>query len=233
MRCYSRNVGAKRLNPRRCRGLRSALLGAVAEDEREAPVEGDLVEEVKGWSSLWADLLLVEMTLHTRSQMPDEPVNLFARRAMWEAAVTAYWRTANTGRRQKQQVTELLTAVGAEAEKTHDEVERWRNQHVAHRVDELRETVDVRVVVDPDDSRLRGTVIRVAPVLGPEEEGSDLAERFEAHARALKALAWQARIRPLEAQILNEHADDGEALLEAAKTAKAPESHFVVTISPS
>ena len=139
----------------------------------EAPVEGPRVDELKGWSSLWGDLLLVEMTLHTRSRRTTQAANLFARRALWEAAVTAYWRTANTGRRQPQ-ITELLAELGDEAEECHKEIEEWRNQHVAHRVDDLRERVDVRLSLDKDGAPKK-TVVRVAPVLGPEEEGSDLS----------------------------------------------------------
>jgi hypothetical protein len=205
----------------------------MGKDEVQAPISGDLVDDVAGWASLWGDLLLVEMTLHTRSLMPDDATNLFGRRALWEAAVTAYWRTANSGRRQQQRVTELLSVLGRSAEECHQEIERWRNQHVAHRVDELRESVDVRLVIDEQDGTPRRVNIQVSPVLGPEEENSDLAERFSAHVTALKNLVWEDRIHPLEGRILKEHADRGDEMLQASKAGAQPTSHFAITIHPS
>jgi len=104
-------------------------------------------------------------TLHSRSQTHETAANLFARRALWEAAVTSYWRTANSGRRQ-QQITELLGELGDEAEKCHKEIEVWRNQHVAHRVDDLRERVDVRLSLNKNGVRRRpssGSLRSLAP----------------------------------------------------------------------
>src|SRR5205809_265761 len=108
-------------------------------------------------------------TLHSRSQTHETAANLFARRALWEAAVTSYWRTANSGRRQ-QQITELLGELGDEAEKCHKEIEVWRNQHVAHRVADLRERVDVRLSLNKNGVPKK-TIVRVAPVLGPRGRG--------------------------------------------------------------
>jgi hypothetical protein len=196
----------------------------------EAPIEGPRVDELKGWSSLWGDLLLVEMTLHSRSQTDDIAANLFARRALWEAAVTAYWRTANTGRRQ-QQITELLAELGDGPRDCHKEIELWRNQHVAHRVDDLRERVDVRLSLN-ENGAPKKTIVRVAPVLGPEEEGSDLAERAMSHVRALKDRVWETRIQPLEAEIVRSHDQSADELLEAARSAPKFASHFAITINP-
>jgi hypothetical protein len=200
--------------------------------ELEAPVDGDVVDELKDWSSLWADLLHVEMSLHTRAGIPDNPANLFARRALWEAAVITYGRTANSGRRQ-QQIEGLVTALGSAAEKCHQEILTWRDKHVAHRVDELREKVDVRVVIDTEESRLKRIAVRVAPVLGPEEEASDLAASFHEHVRALKERVWRERIQLLEKKVLEEHADRADDLLEIAKPAAPTDSHFAIDISPS
>jgi hypothetical protein len=200
-------------------------------DTPEAPVQGPRVDELKGWSSLWGDLLLVEMTLYSRSQTHDTAANLFARRALWEAAVTAYWRTANTGRRQ-QQITELLVELGDEADECHKEIEKWRNRHVAHRADDLRERVDVRLSLDKS-GKPRKTVVRVAPVLGPEEEGCDLAERAVSHVHALKDLVWKTRIQPLEAEIVTSHRQcAGEQLLADARSAREFTSRFAITINP-
>jgi hypothetical protein len=171
------------------------------------------------------------MTLHSRSLTDDIAANLFARRALWEAAVIAYWRTANTGRR-RQQITELLAGLGSAAQACHTELADWRNQHVAHRVDELRERVDTRLSLDATGVP-KNTVIRVAPVLGPEEDGSDLAERAVRHVRALKDRVWETRIQPLEVQIVEAERRSASELLETARLASDFTSHFAITINPS
>ncbi len=79
--------------------------------ELAAPVEGEGVDQLADWASLWADLLHVDMTLHARADIPGDAAHLFTRRALWEAAVIAYGRTATTGRR-KQRVTDLVSALG-------------------------------------------------------------------------------------------------------------------------
>lgn len=200
--------------------------------ELEAPVEGEAVDELKDWSSLWADLLQVEMSLQTRAGLVDKPANLFARRALWEAAIISYGRTADRGGR-KQQIKELVTALGPAAEKCHQEILGWRNKHVAHRVDKSREKVAIHIVIDPETSRLKRTTVRVAPALGPEEEGSDLADRFYQHVRALKERLWRERIQALERKVLDEHADRAEELVEIAKPRARPDSHFAIEIRPS
>ena len=189
------------------------------------------MDELEGWSSLWGGLLLVEMMSRGRSLTEDIAANPSARRALWDAAVIAYWRTATTGRRQ-QQITELVAEPGDTAEACHTELADWRNQQVAHRVDELREPVEIRLSLGATGVP-KNTVIWVAPVLGPEEEGSDLAERAVRHVRALKDRAWEMRVKPLEAEIVANESRSPSELLEAARSASEFTSHFAITIDPS
>ena len=100
-----------------------------------ARIEGNVASALSGWASLWADLLHVDMTLLARQGMPIDGAHLFARRALWEAAVVSYGRTAMSGRRQ-QRLTDLIATGGPEAARTHQDIITWRNQHVAHRVDQ-------------------------------------------------------------------------------------------------
>jgi hypothetical protein len=203
----------------------------MSADEVEAPVEGDTVVELQDWASLWADLLHVDMALHARDQLPNEAANLFARRALWEGAVVAYGRTAKSGRR-KQQISELITLLGPDAEEIHEAVIKWRDKHAAHRVDVAREKVDVRAILDRVQRRIKRVGVRVAPTLGPEEEGTDLAPRFKKLVEALRNATWEQRIAPLEARVMDAYSGDVDALLSKAKPVSAAPG-FAIDISPS
>ena len=170
----------------------------MADPELIAWIEGDPVDALIDWPSLWADLLHVDMTLSARKLPAADAEQLFARRALWEAAVVAYGRTATTGRR-RQRLNDLITAQGPDAEACHREVMAWRNQHVAHRVDERRESVNVGLIVDPEGHRLTRLHIRISTVLGPEDEGGDLVGRFEAHVSMLRNAIWETHFPALEA----------------------------------
>ena len=197
-----------------------------------APVEGDSVDQLADWASLWADLLHVDMTLHARRDIPGDAAHLFTRRALWEAAVISYGRTASTGRRQ-QRVTDLVTALGVDAEKCHRDIMAWRNRHVAHRVDRLREAVETEAIVDPAERRIKRLNIRVAPALGPEEEADDLVQRFETHVKALRDRVWEEHFVALEQEVLENYADRVEEVLAAAKPLKRAQNPFAIDIDPS
>jgi hypothetical protein len=200
-------------------------------DELVAPVGGEKVHELADWASLWADLLHVDMTLHARRELPADAGHIFIRRALWEAATISYGRTANTGRR-RQRLTDLISAQGADAEKCHQDVMGWRDQHVAHRVDRLRETVEIGAIVDAEHRRLKRLNVRVAPALGPEDEGDDLVQRFEVHVQQLRDRVWEERLPALEQQVLEAAADRIDELLAEAKPLSiAPV--FAIDINPS
>jgi hypothetical protein len=200
--------------------------------EMAGPVEGEAVDQLADWASLWADLLHVDMTLHARSDVPDDATHLFTRRALWEAAVISYGRTATSGRRQ-QRVTDLVSALGAEAEKCHQDVMAWRNRHVAHRVDRLREAVETEVIVDPAERRLKRVNVRVAPALGPEEDVDDLVRRFESHVKALRDRVWEERFPALEREVLENYANRIEDLLAVAKPLTTAANPFAIDINLS
>jgi len=183
-------------------------------------------------ASLWADLLHVEMTLHARQDVPADAAHLFTRRALWEAAVIAYGRTANTGRR-RQRVTDLVSALGVDAERCHEDVMAWRDRHVAHRVDRLREAVETEAIVDTAELRLKRLNVRVAPALGTEEEAGDLAQRFEHHVKALRDRVWEQHFPALEQEVLDDYSARIEDLLAVAKPLTPAQNPFAIDINPS
>jgi hypothetical protein len=197
-----------------------------------APVTGKATVALEEWSSLWADLLHVDMVLSARRGLPDDAAHIFGRRGLWEAAVIAYGRTATTGRRQ-QQVQQLLGLLGPDAENCHREVLAWRNRYAAHRADPSRETVEVRAILDPEGRRVIRLNVRVAPTLGPEEEDDALADRFEKHVKNARDLVWTSRIQPLERRVIEEEAGDIDALLRVATPLAPAATEFAIDINPS
>jgi hypothetical protein len=196
-----------------------------------ARVEGDAISVLSDWASLWADLLHVDMTLLARSEMPIDGAHLFARRALWEAAVIAYGRTAMSGRRH-QRLTDLISAQGPSAETCHKDVMAWRNQHVAHRVDEQREHIEIGAIVDPTSKRLVRLNVRVEIVLGPEDEDDDLTLRFQTHVKALRDQTWEKHFPSLEQLALDEQKDHVEQLLLSATPLETARG-FAIDIDPS
>jgi hypothetical protein len=204
----------------------------MSAQELAASLEGDTVDELADLASLWADLLHVDMALLARREVPADAKHVFSRRALWEAAVISYGRTATSGRR-KQRLTDLVSALGVESERCHQDVMAWRNRHVAHRVDRLRESLEIVAIVDPAEGRLKRLNIRVAPALGPKDEGDDLVQRFENHVKTLRDRLWEERFPALEQQLLMDHADRVEDLLAIANPLAPAESHFAIDINPS
>lgn len=143
----------------------------------------------------------------------------------------SYGRTANTGRR-RQGVTDLVSALGAAAEKRHHDVMAWRDRHIAHRVDRLREAVEVDAILDPAEPRLKRLNLRVSPALGPEDEDGDLVQRFTGHVKALKDRVWEENFPRLEQAVLEEYVDGAEDLLSVAKPLTTAQP-FAIDINPS
>ncbi len=163
----------------------------------ELRLDDPSVDELRDWASLWGDLMHVDMTLQAREGISKAPGTVFIRRALWESAVVSYGRTALSGRRQ-QKVDGLLDSLGPAARAFHREVMQWRNQHVAHRVDESREQTEARAIVDQDKREILGIRVKVNPVFGPEDEDDDLAVRFKAYVEELRNLVWSQRMEPAE-----------------------------------
>lgn len=201
------------------------------EEKLIARINGEAVSALADWASLWGDLLHVDMTLLARREMPADAAHLFERRALWEAAAVSYGRTALSGRR-RQRLTDLISSQGPEPATCHQDVMAWRNQHVAHRVDDRRERVEVGAIIDPVGRRLKRVHIRVAPTLGPEDEDDDLVQRFEAHVKGLRDRIWEEHLPTLQQQALEAQSERVDQLLASAKPLAAARG-FAIDINPS
>jgi hypothetical protein len=99
---------------------------------------------LRKWGSLWLDLLHADMVLHYRQNLPDIAANAFARRALWESAVITYGRMEFSDQKRKLAHDELLRASGGrKAVAFHDQLTRWRHDHVAHRLSKQFEATAV------------------------------------------------------------------------------------------
>jgi hypothetical protein len=198
----------------------------------ESRVEGEAADELCGWASLWLDLMHVDMVLGQRAQLPVAPTNVFARRGLWEAATAAYGRTAMSGRRQ-QRILQLVSLMGDEANRIHESVLSWRNQHVAHRVDGDRELTEARAIIEGDPPEIKAIRVRVSPVGGPEEEEDDLASAFAAYIYDARNLVWESKMPTLEQALIQELVPSvGSIVRHPTPMIDIPSTRFVVDIDP-
>jgi hypothetical protein len=196
-------------------------------------IEDPSVAELLDWASLWGDLLHVDMVLLAREGIDVAAPNLFIRRALWESAVISYGRTATSGRRQSQ-IEELLTLLSPDERSFHQEVMAWRNQHVAHRVDLSREQAEAIAIIHPEAPSIKAIQIRVNPVLGPEDEDDDLANRFKKYIEVLRNLAWTQKMAPLEQKAIEENsANVGNLITEGLAPAETDDRGFYIDIDPT
>ena len=196
----------------------------------EAPVDDELSRELAELASIWADLLLVRQSLHDRKEMK-KASQMFIRRALWEQAVIAYARCFTTGRRRQLPESLRQRMVGGSV-KVHDEIMRWRNQHVAHRVESDFEEASVTLTYRSDEDEPVSTRIRVRLSMGPEDER--LADALATLADGLKDRLWPDWFPRLEEQLLDRYRADSEKRAAAAvvNTVSTP-SAYITTINPT
>lgn len=202
--------------------------------DREISLGGVDAVRLADLASAWGDLLYVRQVLHSRSEIPVAPVHLFARRALWEAAVVAYGRCWNSGRRAKLP-PELLADLSPEQRALHSHVLGVRNKHVAHRVEQAFERTDVSAVFRNSTNVVRGVRIRVSTSIGPE--GSDVADEFESLVDEMKNRLWKTRMAPLERALVASLASQAPRLSSRArsrpKLSTGAPDEMVITINRS
>lgn len=200
---------------------------APPETELEVAVPKPAARKAIDLASLWADLLLVEMSLHERSKIPRAGSNLYLRRALWEQAVIGYGRCFNTGSREKLPADLLDTMSPAEVD-THRETLAWRNKHVAHRVEKRFEWTDVSLAYRPETDSAHAVRIRVELNEGPE---GGLADALQRLAQRLRIELWEREFGDVEEMILRLHGND-ESLRRQASAFQATTRTFY-TIDPT
>lgn len=166
--------------------------------EREAPVAGRHVDAARDWASIQFDLVRIHQFLVQRDKVPsitDDGPTLFSRNALWDAAVTAYGRCNNRGRRPK--LEGLVASLPDELRACHRRLMTTRNTEVAHHDHPRDQRTSATVVFDEAGTAL-GIRVRVYPSFGDENEAS-----FRALVVRLADLA-EKKIDSLAAKILAE-----------------------------
>ncbi len=171
-----------------------------------ASVSGGSVLALKDWSSLWFDLVHADMLLHARASLPASAATAFQRRGLFEAAIVGCGRTVKNGSRQQTKLVLMVDDLGADAQQTYADALQWRDKHIAHRVDQSREQVHTTAVIVA--GAISSIQITVAPTMGPEDEGTDFADRFATHVKTLRDLVWPKYIKPLEGDVIREQSPD-------------------------
>lgn len=153
---------------------------------------------LRNWGSLWLDLLHANMVLHERKNLPDTAANAFTRRALWESAVITYGRMEFSDKKRKLAHNELLRASGGEKAVTfHDQLTRWRHNHVAHRFSkDFEATAVVAGYADTEEKILDSVAVGVSTWIGPADD-SDEACMFREHVKSLRDTLWETYLAPI------------------------------------
>lgn len=198
----------------------------------ESRVKSDPARRLSHLTSLWADLQLVEMVLHYRRGLSKELVDVYLRRALWEEAIIAYARCFTSGRR-PQVPSELIDQLSPDEQSIHRAALRWRHKHVAHRVEDMFESVETSLVYRPTETEPRAARIRLTVMIGPDD--ADLPDRLGQIAKALKDRIWTDHMAPTEIELLDHHRNDPAVRNRAALPPKDATSgdRVTFTINPS
>lgn len=146
------------------------------------------------------DMLQTNQALHDRGNIEETAANIFTRRAMWDGAVIAYCRCYKTGRR-RALLKQLLDELTPPERARHDETIRWRDRHIAHRVDPDLETAAAIATLDAAGRLLKIEGRVTTSTYPPEQEVAELAGLVT----LLKDRVWETRLVPLENKLRTEY----------------------------
>jgi hypothetical protein len=198
----------------------------------ESKIDDEIARELADLAGVWADLLLVEMCLHHRKSLTGgRSEQLFVRRGLWEQAVIAYARCYKTGRR-RALPDQLRAQMGVGSLRVHDEIMRWRDKHVAHRVDQQLEETYISLTYPQGEKHARSVRVRVVLPIGPEDER--LVDELGELARELKNRLWEQSFPRLERRILDRFGADAAVRARATVFAEtSPPNTYTTTLNPS
>ena len=198
----------------------------------ETKIDDESAQELADLASIWADLLLVQMCLHHRKSLTGKAMEqIFVKRALWEQAVVAYARCFNTGRG-RPLPHQLREQIGEDSLQVHDEIIRWRDKHVAHRVDQQLQRTHVSLTYPGGQNRAQSVRVRVEQPTGPEDER--LADALLTLAERLKDRLWERWFPALETQILDLYEDNAALRARASVFGRSSRRNtYLATLNPS
>lgn len=186
----------------------------MASRESHVKLETSEANRLGKWGSLWFDLQHVVMVLDARLNTLDKPENTFVRRALWESAVVSYGRMAASDRKRKLDHENLLcVAGGSDALAFHEQVMRWRHDHVAHRLSKDFEAVEVVAYYeDGEAARPDAIGLNVSTWTGPKDDAIE-AVQFREHVTLLRDTLWVEYLAPV-----------GESIVRRERMEAAPDA---------
>jgi hypothetical protein len=194
-------------------------IGPAEIGDLEAPVDGRRVDGLRGYVSVWADLLRIVQVLARREELPaltDDGPTLFTRSAMWDSAVITYGRCFASGTRSTK-LTPFVGRLPKELQACHRQILAVRNTEVAHHDQPREDKVTADAVLDPNGG-VAGIRLRVFPAIGPEDEPP-----FKALVSQLAHLV-ERKMQRLNDQIVNQ--------IDAAALARVAVPHDPVSDGP-
>ena len=169
----------------------------VDEDFEAALRDRKTARVASAWTSVWWDLRTAYQIVYDRSNIQwSSYEQVFTRRSMIDGAIITYGRCFLSGSRyEAAEVEPLVNQMGDDALAVHNEAMRWRNRHVAHRVDTDWEQSDVRILWRAFGTAPPTFRIRLVTALGPDDE---FAVKLGEHAKTLADRVWEKRLIPLK-----------------------------------
>lgn len=134
---------------------------------RVATYQSETARELADLAAILQDLNHVVRVCKLLAQLP-EPRNGDMVRALWAAAVVAYSRCFDTGKRERL-ATESLAVLEGEPLKVHQFVKQMRDKHIAHSVNAF-ESVHVGLVLT-EDGHIHGISMQGRMHLSAGNEG--------------------------------------------------------------
>lgn len=172
----------------------------MALGDLETALPAKLTKTVADYTSAWWDMRHAAQMMYSRRLLDDQASNYFVRRGLLDGAVVTYCRCFGTGKRPS--VKALVEKLSTKQRGIHDAARDWRDHHVAHRVDQKLETVDVSMLwgnFGALDPMLR---VRLAADVVPDHRGFE--NGFEKLAERLANRIWAELLRPAQDALLAE-----------------------------
>ena len=168
--------------------------------EQWSTATGDPCNDLEHWTSVWADLMLADMMLDKRRELPDKPSSVYQRRGLWEAAVIAYSRADQSQFERPVPFKQFVKDVAGEpGTAVHKRIMDWRHGHVAHRNKAEFETVET--LVKYEGGLPTGLYVAVASDIGPANSSPFLLE-VEQHIKLIRDAICEQKMSPLAVDLV-------------------------------
>jgi hypothetical protein len=160
----------------------------------------DLVTKLGDYASAWWDMRNAGQMMYDRGRLGADAGWEFGRRAMLDGAVMAYSRCFESGRR-RADIRTLVNELDEPLAEMAKVVDKWRDHHVAHRVNRDWEAVEVTLLWG--NWKANPPTVRARVFTQTKPRLPDFEKRFEALALHLSNRIWEVYLWPLQQEMLD------------------------------